>query len=524
MDVKTYDYIVVGSGFGGSVSAMRLAEKGHSTLILEKGKKFESQDFPKSNWDLRKYLWIPSLRCFGIQKLTFFKDVLILSGVGVGGGSLVYANTLMVPPEEFFKNAFDQNPAPWQERLRPFYEIAKKMLGVTTNTQFNDEDKILKEIAKKSNRSEHFRSVDVGVYFGDPDTETDPYFGGLGPKRSGCTKCAGCMIGCQHNAKNTLDKNYLFFAQKYGAKIQAEVLVEKIEYIDDVYHLTASTSTLWFKKKLHFKSKGLVIAGGVLGTMDLLLKQKYKYKTLPHLSDKLGENILTNSESLCAVTSQNMKLNNGVAITSIYNPTASTHVELVKYPDGSNAMKLLSGPAVNAGGFPLSRCFGLLKILFFSPGKYLKLILDKDWAKKTVIFLVMQTDENSMKMNFKRFPFFRISLSNKGKMKVPSFIKEGQDLMEEYAKAVNGTSQNALTELVFDMSSTAHILGGAPMGTSRFNGVISEKFEAFGYPNMYILDGSIIPKNLGVNPSLTITALSEYAMSFIPRSRSDNNL
>lgn len=294
-----YDYIVIGSGFGGSVSAMRLAEKGYSVLVIEKGKRFTATDFPKSDWNLKKFLWMPKLKWFGFQKLTFFRQVTILSGVGVGGGSIVYGNTHMFPPDEFFNNPIWSHLKDWKKALMPFYDLARHMLGTKKLTEFHEEDLLLKEVAAELGKEKTFTGVNVGVYFGDTENEIDPYFSGKGPLRSGCQYCAGCMIGCQFNAKNTLDKNYLYFAEHYGAQVLDSTFAHKIEYINNQYVIHTRKSTSWIKKNYKiYKSNGLIISGGVLGTMDLLLKQKYKYKTLPNLSDHLGENILTNSESL----------------------------------------------------------------------------------------------------------------------------------------------------------------------------------------------------------------------------------
>ncbi|NOY07944.1 MAG: GMC family oxidoreductase, partial [Spirochaetes bacterium] len=513
MAEKIYDYIVIGSGFGGSVSAMRLAEKGYSVLILEKGREFRNKDFPETNLNFSKYFWAPALKWFGFQKLTFFREVFILSGVGVGGGSLGYANTHMFPPDEFFNNPVWSHFKDWKETLKPFYEKARFMLGTTKNITFDRADEILKEVAKDMGRETSFGGVDVGIYFGDTEKETDPYFKGLGPKRKGCDESAGCMVGCRQNAKNTLDKNYLFFAKKFGADIEAERMVERVEYEDNLYHLHTHCSTSrWKRGKRKYSARGLVVAGGVLGTMDLLLKQKYRYKTLTGLSDKLGENLRTNSETLCGVTSSGVKLNHGIAISSVFNPDDNTHIEIVKYPDGSNTMKLFATLATGSGP-PVIRSIKLFLRILLNPFKFLKFIFDKNWANKSVIFLVMQSLDNSMKMIYKRFPFKGISIRNKRENRVPAYIDIGQQVMYKYAEKVNGIPQNALTEVLFNMSTTAHILGGCPMGRSIDEGVVNEKFKAYGYPNMYILDGSIIPCNLGVNPALTITVLSEYAMS-----------
>ncbi len=521
--MKIYDYIIIGSGFGGSVSAMRLAEKGYSVLIIEKGKNYKIEDFPKTNWNFKKFFWAPMLGWFGIQKITFFSQVMILSGVGVGGGSLVYANTHMMPPDEFFNNPSWSQFGDWKKTLLPFYEKARFMLGTVPNKSLYRADDILKEVADEMNRSSSFKNVDVGVYFGDKEKETDPYFNGQGPMRKGCTECSGCMVGCKFNAKNMLDKNYLYFAQKFGAEIISEREAKSIEFKDGIYSIeTVSSTSRFSKKKETFFSKGLVVSGGVLGTMDILLKQKHEYKTLSKLSEQLGENIRTNSEMLCGVTAPKEKLNHGIAISSVFNPDDHTHIEIVKYPDDSNAMKAFATLATGAG-HPLLRIAKLFGNIIIHPVLFCKQLFGKNWAHRSVIFLVMQNLDNSMKMIHKKFPFSRVSLLNKKENHVPAYIGIGQETMMRYAKKINGLPQNAVTEVLFNMSSTAHILGGCPMGKNDKEGVVSEKFEVLNYPNMYVLDGSIIQGNLGVNPALTITALSEYAMSLIPEKAGNKN-
>lgn len=514
---KIYDYIVIGSGFGGSVSAMRLSEKGYSVAVLEKGKRYNTNDFPKNNWNLRKYLWMPIFKFFGFQKLTFFKDVFVLSGVGVGGGSLVYANTHMVPSDTFFNNPSWGHLNDWKTKLTPFYDLAKKMLGTIPYPKLYEEDKILKEVAEDMGRGDTFAKVNVGVYYGDTKKWKDPYFKGLGPDRKGCVECAGCMVGCRYGAKNTLDKNYLYFAQKFGAEVFAETLVTKIEFKDNLYHIHTKSSTSWFRKSVKvYKSKGLVVSGGVLGTMQLLLKQKYELKTLPNLSDLLGAQLRTNSESLCGVVAGDRKLNNGVAISTVFNPDDDTHVEIVKFPDNSGALSRL-GILATGEGNPLVRTTKMIGNILTHPVKALRMVFTNNQPKTGVIFLVMQSLDNSMKMIWKNGLFGgKMAISNKGHGKVPAYIPQGQEVMHRYAEKVNGVPMNAVTEILFNMSTTAHILGGCPMGKNASEGVINEKFEVHGYPNMHILDGSIIQGNLGVNPSLTITALSEYAMSLIP--------
>jgi len=517
MNNKLWDYIIIGSGFGGSVSAMRLSEKGYSVLVIEKGKRYGAKDFPKTNWNIRKYLWIPLLKCFGIQKLTFFKEVFVISGVGVGGGSLVYANTHMVPPDKFFQNPVWSHFKDWKKALVPYYELALRMLGSVKYPKMQEEDNVLKEVARDMGKEESFSNVNVGVYFGDSTHEADPYFKGLGPPRRGCIECAGCMVGCRYNAKNTLDKNYLWFAEKFGAQVLPETLATRIEYKDGTYHVHTRCSTSWFgRKKQVFQSKGLIMCGGVLGTMELLLRQKYELKTLPQLSDTLGFSLRTNSESLCGVLSRDRKLNHGVAISSIFNPDEHTHIEVVKFPDHSDSMFRLGTFAVGPGT-PLVRTARLIATILSKPFTYIRANLRLNIARNSVIILVMQTLDNSMKMVWKRGWFGgKMAIDNSGQNRVPAYIETGQQVMYRYAEKVNGIPMNALTEIVFNMSTTAHILGGCPMGRNREEGVVNDNFQVHGYPDMYILDGSIIPCNLGVNPSLTITALSEYAMDRIP--------
>ena len=516
-DEKVYDYVVIGSGFGGSVAAMRLAEKGYGVLVIEKGKWYQPKDFPKTNWNIRKYLWIPILKCFGIQKLTFFKDVFILSGVGVGGGSLVYANTHYFPPDVFFNNPVWAGMKDWKKVLTPFYRQAEFMLGSIQYPHHYAEDELLKDVARDMGREDTFENVNVGVYFGDTKQPTDPYFKGLGPQRTGCNECAGCMVGCRFGAKNTLDKNYLYFAQKFGTEIIAETLATEVKFNDGVYSIATESSTSWFSKnKKTYKAKGIVFSGGVLGTMELLLRQKHESGTLPNLSDTLGFNLRTNSESLCGVLCGDRKLNNGIAISSVFNPDENTHVEVVKFPDHSGAMTRL-GVLATSEGQPAVRTAKLIGNIITHPLQFLKTLFTPNMPRNSIIFLVMQTLDNKMKMVWKKGLFGgKVAIDNTGNAKVPAYIPIGQEVMTRYAEKIKGIPMNAITEIMFNMSTTAHILGGCPMGTSAADGVVDENFKVFGYPNMMVLDGSIIPCNLGVNPSLTITALSEYAMQQVP--------
>ncbi len=513
-----YDYIVIGSGFGGSVSALRLAEKGYSVLVLEQGRRFNPSDFPKTNWNLPKYLWVPSLRFFGFQKLSFYTTASILSGTGVGGGSLVYANTLYMPPDDFFNNITWQKFGDWKKILEPYYNKASFMLGRTNYNKLNREDIILKEVSEEMQAGDTFESVNVAVNLSPPDSESDPYFKGLGPTRKGCIECGGCMVGCRENAKNTLDRNYLWFAEKLGAVILPETKAEKISYSERIYHVETRRITSFFSRHIRtFKSRNIVLAGGTLGTLELLLKQKYKYNTLPLLSEKLGFELRTNAETLCAVSGASDKLNNGLAITSVFSPDHLTHVEIVKYPDNSNAMKWFFGLSVPGAGSSLHRSWMLLVKSVTHPLKFIKTLFNFRWSTKMVIFLVMQTTDNAMKMVWKNgFPRGRMKIDNGGNRRVPAYIAVGQEVMERYADKVKGISQNILLEVFFNRPTTAHILGGCPMSENVDNGVVDKYLRVHGYPGMYITDGSVVQGNIGVNPSFTITAMAEYCMSNIP--------
>ena len=513
-----YDYIVIGSGFGGSVAGLRLVEKGYNVLMLEQGKRYNPGDFPKTNWNFPKYLWVPALRFFGFQKLSFYSTASILSGTGVGGGSLVYANTLYIPPDDFFNNSSWQRFGDWKNILEPFYEKASFMLGRKKYTRLNIEDKILEEMSKEMNAHDTFDSVNVGVNIDGSEIESDPYFNGIGPLRKGCIECAGCMVGCRENAKNTLDRNYLWIAEKMGLEVIPETKAEKIYFHDDLYHIETKRVTSFFKRnKKVFRAKGIIVAAGALGTLELLLKQKYRYDTLSSLSDKLGYELRTNAETLCAVSGGFEKLNNGLAITSVFSPDQHNHVEIVKYPDNSNVMKWFFGLSVAGAKTSLMRTWKLIVKTISHPQLFLKTIFNFNWSTSTVIFLVMQSADNAMKMIWKKNLFGgKMKIDNSGHKKVPAFIPIGQEIMERYARKVTGIPQNILLEVFFNRPTTAHILGGCPMSETIETGMVDKNLKVHGYSNFYITDGSVIQGNIGVNPSLTITAMAEYCMKNIP--------
>jgi cholesterol oxidase len=515
-----YDYIVIGSGFGGSVASLRLSEKGYTVLVLEQGRRYQPHDFPASNWRLAKYLWFPVVRFFGFQRISFYSTASIMSGTGVGGGSLVYANTLYVPPDDFFNKNDWRRFGDWKSILAPFYDRASFMLGRIRYPKLNREDKVLKEISAEMGAEHTFDSVHVGVNLDNREKDElyDPYFEGLGPARKSCIECAGCMVGCRENAKNTLDRNYLWFAEKLGAQIIPETQAVRIEHIDNVYHVHTKKLTSFFRKKRQtFKSKGIIVAGGSLGTMELLLKQKYKYGTLKALSETLGYELRTNAETLCAVSGAPEKMNNGLAITSVFSPDPNTHVEIVKYPDRSNALKWFFGLSVGGASSSLKRSAKLILKSISHPGQFFRMLFNFSWSTRLVIFLVMQTTDNSMKMIWKKGIFGgKMKIDNSGRKKVPAFIPIGQEVMERYARKVMGIPQNILLEVFFDRPTTAHILGGCPMSDDISTGMVDRELRVHGYNNFYIVDGSVIQGNIGVNPSLTITAMAEYCMSLIP--------
>ncbi|APF18441.1 FAD dependent oxidoreductase [Caldithrix abyssi DSM 13497] len=514
---KDFDFIVIGSGFGGSVSALRLVEKGYSVLVLEKGKRLTAEDFPKTNWNLKRWFWLPTLKFFGFFRLSFFRHVAVLSGVGVGGGSLVYANTLPVPKEEFFTAPTWSHLADWKKELMPFYDRARRMLGTAKNPRLETGDLALKELAERLGKADQFETTEVAVFFGEPEKEVeDPYFNGEGPPRSGCRFCGACMIGCRYNAKNTLDKNYLYFAEKKGAVVQAESEVYDIKplggkYGEDGYRVYWRQSTRYFKRRGSFTCQGLVFAGGVLGTVPLLLK--LKKRSLPNLSSKVGWGVRTNSESLIGITTtdKNTVFSDGIAIGSILHTDRYSHLEPVRYPAGSGFWRVLMSPMISGSNFA-DRLFKVLREIFRHPLRFLKTYFVDDWAKRTQILLFMQTINTTLRFS----PALLGMKSTLDQGTAPTaFIPEAQTLAREYAKIAGGTPTTLLTESLFGIPTTAHILGGAVMGENDQEGVIDRDNRVFGYRNMYICDGSMISANPGVNPSLTITALSERAMSKI---------
>ncbi len=531
MPDEPFDFVVIGSGFGGSVSAMRLSEKGYRVLVLERGKRFRDEDFPRSNWNLRKFLWLPALRYFGIMELTTLKGMLVLHGSGVGGGSLVYGNVLMEPSDVLFQAPAWRDLADWKTVLAPHYVTARRMLGVTQNPRLWPADQILHAIAGELGQTDTFRATDVGVFFGadgqEGQTVPDPYFGGEGPARATCRHCGGCMVGCRYNAKNTLVKNYLYFAEKQGAQVRAEAHVTAIVPLpagqaDGArYAIRYRRTTAFSHRTQQVRARQVVLAAGVLGTLNLLFGCRDVARTLPDLSPRLGEMVRTNSEALLGITSRGDDVNysEGVAITSIVQVDDVTQIEPVRYPDGSSFIKMIAAPLIEAGSSVIERLLKITGTALRHPLDAARTKLLPGWARKTTILLVMQTADNLLRLRPGRsvYSLFRRGLvpEQDAEHPVHAQIPIGNRVTRAFAQRTNGITQAPLHESLLNMPTTAHILGGCPFGRSAEDGVIDLNCEVFNYPGLYVVDGSIMPANPGVNPSLTIAALAEYAMSRI---------
>ncbi len=529
---QEYDFVIIGSGFGGAVSALRLVEKGYSVLVLEKGKRFRDEDFALTNWQFWKYLWAPPLRSFGILQLSFFKDVFVLHGAGVGGGSLGYASVSMQPAEPTFAEAGWRHPIPWGEMLRPHYETARRMLGVARNPRLWKSDHMLREIAGEMGQEDTFSPTEVAIFFGHPDHPgeevADPYFGGEGPPRQGCIHCGGCMVGCRHNAKNTLVKNYLYLAEKQGAQIWAESEAVDIRPRQAAgegsrYEVVFRRSTALFGRRRRVRARNVIVAAGALGTLRLLFRCRDETRSLPRISAALGRKVRTNSESLTGVISRNFDtdFSRGIAITSIFNLDANTTVEPVRYPAGSSLMRLLTGPFVEGRASFRGRLLRTGGHILTHLKDFAHTHLLPGWAQRTVILLVMQNVDNRVVMRLGRslFTAFRRGLVSEPdeQKNIPGGIPAAHDVTRRLAaKMGDAIPSGSINESLLDISMTAHIMGGCPIDEDARAGVVGLDFQVHHYPGLYVVDGSVMPANPGVNPSLTITAMAEYAMSQIP--------
>jgi cholesterol oxidase len=525
-----YDWLVVGSGFGGSVSALRLAEKGYRVKVLECGRRFEDDDFAASAWRARRYFWAPKLGLRGILRLTLFKDIFVASGCGVGGGSLGYANTLYRARPAFFEDPQWRGLADWEAELRPHYETAERMLGVTTYEGTTPADELLREFGEEIGVGDTFKPTRVGIFLGEPGREVeDPYFGGQGPSRTGCIRCGSCMVGCRHGAKNTLRKNYLWFAEKLGVEIEPERTVISIRPLggsadgSQGFEVVSERSGAWLRRRCGSETaRGVVVAAGALGTNQLLAGCR-EAGELPRISKRLGEVVRTNSESVMAVTAPDDErdFTRSVAITSSIYPDPDTHIEVVTYGGGADAISTLF-TLMTGRGTKLSRPLMWLGQALRHPLKLLRTTWPLAWSRRTLILLVMQTLDSAISLRPRRRLIGRgvkLRTRQDPERPNPTFIPVANQVTAWMARRTGGVAQGGIFTSILTVPTTAHILGGAVIGADAERGVVDAGNRLFGYRNLLVCDGSAIPANPGVNPSLTITAMAERAMAAIPPKR-----
>jgi cholesterol oxidase len=522
-----YDVVVIGSGFGGSVAALRAAEKGYAVAVLEAGRRFADHEFPETSWRTRRFLWAPALGCYGIQRINLLPGrrgagVLVLSGAGVGGGSLVYANTLYRPLPDFYTDPQWREITDWAGELAPWYDLASQMLGVTTYLRQTPADTAMRAVAERMGVADSFHPTPVGVHFGPPGkTVDDPYFGGAGPARTGCLHCGGCMTGCRHNAKNTLVKNYLWLAERAGAVVEPLTTVTAVRPLpdDEGYAVeTARTGTRRHRRVFH--ARQVVFAAGALGTQRLLHAMRAG-GVLPELSDRLGMLTRTNSEAILgasvparAARRRGLDFSQGVAITSSFHPDPRTHIEPVRYAAGSNAMGLLQSVLVPGGRWRPLRWLGRL---LAAPQVSLRMPWLRRWSQRTIVVLVMQSLDNSVTVGWRRAWYGRrrlFAVPGHGAPN-PTWIPAGHRAARLLAEEIDGIPGGSIPE-AFNVPITAHILGGAAIGATGAEGVVDPYHRVFGHPGLHVLDGAAVSANPGVNPALTITAQAERAMALWP--------
>ncbi len=515
---NSFDVVIIGSGFGGSVSALRLREKGYSVAVLEAGRRFRDKDFPKTSWRLRKFLYAPVIGCYGIQRIHVLPDVLILAGAGVGGGSLVYANTLYQPGDEYFKDPQWASITDWKSELAPWYDQARRMLGVAENPYFSPSDQAMKEVADEMGVGHTFKMADLGIYFGDGKgvPAKDPYFGGVGPDRVGCQQCGACMTGCQFNAKNTLPKNYLGLAESAGAKVFPMTTVKSFsQNPDGLWEILAVKTNDPFASTIRFEAKQVIVAAGTYNTQKLL--HKMKVKSLPKLSNHLGQLSRTNSEALTGAMMPNTDIDfsAGSAITSSFFPDEHTHIEPVRYGKGSNFMGLLQTIMTDGYGSKGRRKHWLRQFIA-NPTLLGKILNVRRWSQRTVIALTMQNVDSSVTVSGKRGLFgWHLTSTNDLSKPNATYIPAANEVVRRIADNYGGIAGGHVGDLI-DAPFTAHFVGGCVIGDSPDHGVIDPYHRVYNYPTLHIVDGSTITANLGVNPSLTITAQAERALSMWP--------
>jgi cholesterol oxidase len=515
-----YDVVVVGSGFGGSVAALRLTEKGYRVAVIEAGRRFADDELPETSWDVRSFLWAPALGCYGIQRIAPLKDVVVLAGAGVGGGSLVYGNTLYEPAQAFYEDTQWAGITDWRSELAPYFDLAGRMLGISTNPTTTPADQVLRQVAAEMGFGDTYRPTPVGVFFGQPGVEVDdPYFGGAGPRRRGCIECGACMTGCRHNAKNTLVKNYLYLAEGAGATVVPMTTVLGLRPVIGGGYAVETRRSARSGSGGHrvFCAGQVVLAAGTLGTQRLMHRMRHTGR-LPNLSDCLGMLTRTNSEAIVGARSRrsDVDFTKGVAITSSVHPDAHTHIEPVRYGEGSDLMGLLqtalTDPAEGRNRLALG-----IRESWRQRGDVRTIYGVRGWARQTVIALVMQSLDNSITVYPKPGPFGRVRLSTRAGHGEPSptWIPVGHEVARRLAEKIDGVAGGAWGDL-FNIPMTAHFIGGAVIGDSPASGVIDAYHRVHGHPGLHVVDGTAISANLGVNPSLTITAQAERAMAHWP--------
>ena len=515
---REFDVVIIGSGFGGSVSALRLREKGYSVAVLEAGRRFEDRDFPKTSWRLRKFLFAPALGCYVIQRIHVLPDVLVLAGAGVGGGSLVYANTLYQPGDEYFKDPHWSGITDWKSELEPWFDQARRMLGVIENPYFSPSDRAMKDVADEMGVGHTFQMAPVGIFFGEGQgiKSADPFFGGVGPERSGCQQCGACMTGCQFNAKNTLPKNYLGLAESAGAKVFPMTTVKSLKENEDAtWEISAVKTNDPYATIVKFKADYVIVAAGTFNTQKLL--HDMKRKNLPKLSDHLGKLSRTNSEALTGAMMKDTTIDfsQGSAITSSFFPDEHTHIEPVRYGKGSNFMGLMQ-TIMTEGYDSKTRRRHWLKQFVANPALLGKILNVRRWSQRTVIALTMQNVDSSVTVRGKRGLFgWRLTSTNDPLKPNATYIPAANEVVRRIAEKHGGIAGGHIGDLI-DAPFTAHFVGGCVIGDTSENGVIDPYHRVYNYPTLHIIDGSTITANLGVNPSLTITAQAERAVSLWP--------
>jgi len=512
-----YDFAIIGSGFGGSVSALRLTQKGYRVLVIEKGRRFTGAEFPKTNWDFRNYMWKPEVGMHGILQLSFFDHVTVAHGVGVGGGSLGYANTLPTPQDAFFTSGTWAGLADWKEELAPHYETVLRTLGAAPNPRETAADRFLKDIAKDTGREEHFHPTRVGVYFGRPGHEVDdPYFDGAGPRRTGCTFCGSCMTGCPVGAKNTLDRNYLYLAEALGAEVRSQTQVTAVRARMGEY-LIETDASFGPKRPASVRATSVVFAAGVLGSVPLLLKMRETADGLPNLSPRIGDNVRTNNEAIIGIVNPGAEDDHtkGVAITSILHTDDHSHLEVVRTGRGADMFRALSLP--HAPGDTLAeRLSGALLGFGERPLTWAKYLTKRSLSEYMCSLLYMLALEGTLSLRLDGKSRRLVTRLDDPEMAPQAFMPEANELAHRFRDKMGGVKISMLTELLAGIPTTAHILGGAAIGENAEEGVIDTQHRAFGYDGLYVIDGSSMSANPGVNPSLSIASMAERAMSFIP--------